>query len=154
MTVRERFCQIALKHIGDAVVWNQKGPNVFDCSGLVTFSLWAAGGPDFRVTHNSQRLANGTPNIITGPVEARPGDLVFFGHDFDKVSHVGIWMAGGHCLSADGATPKIKDLATALSFPTHRVRLHDSVLFRKDLPWHAIHINTHLDKMDKGASVA
>ena len=142
---RSRFCQLAIAKLGAVVLWGE-----LDCSELVALCLLGVGAPDMTKTHRAQTLADETPNLVTAPgAEPLPGDLCFYGTDAGNISHVAIWLAGGGCISADGATSRIKDLKTAKANPGARVRFHDSADFRKDQPYFAIHRNTYLDAIDR-----
>jgi cell wall-associated NlpC family hydrolase len=130
--------------MGDVVLWGD-----LDCSELVARSLLDAGGPDWRATHTAQRLHDdATRDIVPGEHEL-PGDLVFHGRDASHVSHVGIWLAGGKVVSADGATSRVKTLEEARANPRARVRLHSSIHYRPDLPYLTVKRFTVLDDLDK-----
>lgn len=64
--------------------------NVYDCSGLVTSSLYEATGGkiDRRATWNAQKLLMNCGLIE----EPRPGDLVFYGPSTGLVTHVMVYM--------------------------------------------------------------
>lgn len=150
---RIKFVTWLIDQLGKPVLWSQKGPGSFDCSGLVTAALHAIGGagaPDLRATHNSQRLADETPHLSTFSDIAVPmqGDLCFYGLDLGGVEHVAIWLDSGKAISADGATPKINTLEESQKNPLNRVRLHSTWKFRGDLPYSAIHRNTWLDALE------
>ncbi len=140
MTARTRFCQLALALLGKPVLWGAKGPDAVDCSGSVTSSLLATGGPDLRQTHNAQRLFNEAHQLAGA--DPLPGDLIFYGPDAQHVEHVAILLAGGKVLSADGAQPSVHTIEEALQHATYRVRLHatyrvrlhDDAHFRRDIP--------------------
>ncbi len=152
MTARQRFVELALEQLGKTVLWANKGPAVFDCSGLVTRCLKLAGGPDLTLTFNSQHLADETPDLATGRpfiIEPLPGDLLFYGTAANHIEHVAIVLAGGKALSADGATSHQLVLEVAKADPRCRVRLHERFDFRPDLPYRACHRNTWLDALDK-----
>ena len=71
---------------GSPYRYGGRGPDEFDCSGLVYYSYQAAG---FNVPRTSaQQFRASTP---VGIDEARPGDLLFFRYG-GKVSHVGIYL--------------------------------------------------------------
>ncbi len=149
MSARTRFVQLALDKLGSTVLWGKDGPDVFDCSGLVCWSLLAVGGPDLRDTHRAQDLSDETPDLLTANGSApMAGDLCFYGDSPGHVSHVAIWLEGGKCLSADGATSRITTLKEARAKPSCRVRLHELADFRKDLRHFAIHRNTFLNAVD------
>lgn len=145
--VRARFCQLALSKIGSTVLWNSDGPEAFDCSGLVAWSLLTVGARDIRSTHRAQTMADETLNLF--PLKGdmpQPGELVFYGTNWQDVIHVGIWLAGGRVLSADGATSRVRDLKTALANPGARVRLHPTPQFRRDFL--GLHKNSYLDAVE------
>lgn len=92
----------ARKHLGAPYVWRGKGKSlwtprglelhpwvgqVFDCSGLVTVALKAAGGPDLRATHSAQTMFDQFP--IADDFEAA-GVLRFYGKSRSQVTHVAI----------------------------------------------------------------
>jgi cell wall-associated NlpC family hydrolase len=61
----------AMKQVGKPYLWGSKGPNSFDCSGLVQWSYRQVGvtlGPDTYTQVNEGVPVHGAP---------RPGDLVF-----------------------------------------------------------------------------
>lgn len=51
-----RALALAITQDGKPYLWARKGPDAFDCSGLVSWSIHAAGGPDLRWYYNAQRL--------------------------------------------------------------------------------------------------
>ncbi len=145
---RSRFCQLLLSKLGSTTLWAAQGPDAFDCSGLVMWGLLGVGAKIHD--HSAQMFSDETPSLVTAPgAVPLPGDLCFYGLGPAAVSHVAVWLAGGKCLSADGATSKIRTLSVALSKPGCRVRLHDSANYRADLPYFQIHRNTFLDKLDR-----
>lgn len=130
---RLAFLDEAWSHIGKTCLWAQKGPSMFDCSGLVTYSSWATGGPDWRFDVNAAGLWDKCPHV--GYFEAAPGDLVFYvapRGDRRHVIHVTILLANWQVLSASGATSAIttKEAADRMGA---KVRLHDSVWYRPGL---------------------
>lgn len=76
----------ATSRIGAPYRYGARGPNAFDCSGLVYYSYQAAGLEVPRTS--AQQFQASTP---IGIEEARPGDLLFFRYSH-KVSHVGIYL--------------------------------------------------------------
>lgn len=132
MSLRLRFLGWLKDRLGADVLWAQKGPAAFDCSGLVTCGLLALGGPDWRATHNTDRLW-----AELEPTETpEPGDFAFWwapGADAPAkgdVEHVAVVCAGGLILTADGATHSITTLDAARQ--AHAVvRLRESVHYRK-----------------------
>jgi cell wall-associated NlpC family hydrolase len=147
VSARNRFVVYALERMGDVVLWGE-----LDCSELVARAFKDAGGPDWTKTHTAQRLHDEASRALVDGERPLPGDLVLHGYkatnDALKVTHVGIWLAGGQVISADGATPKIKTLAEAKAKPSCRVRLHSSINYRPDLPYLAVRRFTALDDLD------
>jgi murein DD-endopeptidase len=84
--VSQVIVNTATSRIGSPYRYGGRGPNSFDCSGLVHYSYQAA-GVEVPPTSAQQYRAS-TP---IGIEEARPGDLLFFRYS-NKVSHVGIYL--------------------------------------------------------------
>lgn len=147
MTAREHFLECVESLLGMPVLWAQKGPDSYDCSGLVTACLCKVGAPDLRHTHNAQALHDITRPLGT---EERPlyGDVAFYGHGRTAIEHVAVVDGFGGVISADGATHRILNLKDALEQGC-RVRRHIAIDFRHDLPFHAVHRNLLLDALDR-----
>jgi cell wall-associated NlpC family hydrolase len=146
VSARFRFLQLACEQLGRPVLWGAKGDDAFDCSGLVTWCLKKVGGPDLTKVDNAQALADATRELL--PEESlQPGDLLFYGVGPHIIEHVAIYSGSG-VISADGATSHITSLAVALANPSNRVRRHDAIAFRHDLPFMARHRNTLVDSID------
>lgn len=143
-TARERFVALALQQLGKPVCWAHRGPDAFDCSGLVAWCLTPVGGPDLRATHNAQMMFNETPHVTAA--EALPGDLGFYGLGPRAVVHVVVYLGNNRVLSADGATSRVTELAAAIANPAARVRQYASFNYRK--PFQGLHRNTWLDAVD------
>ncbi len=104
---RIAFIEWLIKQEDKTCLWAKKGPDMFDCSGLVVCGYEAVGQHRFNSgLTNTDRLWNGLK--VTGCPEQ--GDLVFYGGTgpFD-VSHVMVWWGDGRVYGACGATPKITD---------------------------------------------
>lgn len=82
---------------GTAYIWGGKQPPGLDCSGLVTWILYALGGPDPRQTHNSDKLWLDLPAIAI----PEAGDLAFYGAH-DDPSHVVVCLGDGGIIGANG----------------------------------------------------
>jgi cell wall-associated NlpC family hydrolase len=87
------FLTAALSRVGSPYVWGGAGPSVFDCSGLVQWSMRQAGFVMPRVAADQAR---------TGPLiplsDLRPGDLLFYHTDVTAptyISHVAIYLGNG-----------------------------------------------------------
>ena len=88
----DRIIEAARLHLGKPYVWARaNGPNAFDCSGLVYYTLNQA-GVKIGDTTAAGYQASGTP--VSDP---QPGDMVFFGH---PAGHVGIYIGDGQMIHA------------------------------------------------------
>lgn len=131
MTPSQAFVWWCLEQLGAPVLWAAKGPDVFDCSGLVTAALRACGWKDWTTTHNTDRL---WAELERPPFPA-VGDLAFWWSSVEgaqergDVEHVAVLLPNGWVLTADGASSRIRDLAEAKRTGA-RVRVRDSVTYR------------------------
>ena len=92
------FLTAALSRVGLPYVWGGDGPDAFDCSGLVQWSMRQAGIVMPRVAADQAQ---------TGPqipiADLQPGDLLFYHTDPTAptyISHVAIYIGGGRMLQA------------------------------------------------------
>jgi peptidoglycan DL-endopeptidase CwlO len=98
VTQTETFLTAALSEVGKPYVWGGNGPNVFDCSGLVKWSMRQAGIVMPRVAVNQ---AQAGPRVLLADLE--PGDLLFYHTDPTAptyISHVAIYLGHGLMLQA------------------------------------------------------
>ena len=89
----------AQKHIGKPYVFGAKGPDKFDCSGFVCWSLTHSGIKS--IATNAQGLYNACTPVSRE--NAQPGDLIFFHSTYstpNTVTHVGIYIGNGMMLHA------------------------------------------------------
>ncbi len=145
LTKEELFIDLAATYIKCPYVWGGRGnvifvkggvvPNtffdkfVFDCSGLITYTLWKLGEmgiitnlPDMRGTHNTDIMFAQFPKTDAREV----GTLLFWGrnkNDPNDTDHVAIDMGRGFILDASGGgsttlTPQDARLKNAM------VRMH------------------------------
>jgi cell wall-associated NlpC family hydrolase len=92
------FLTAALSRVGLPYVWGGDGPNVFDCSGLVQWSMRQAGIVMPRVAASQAQTG---PRIELS--ELQPGDLLFYHTDPTApqyISHVAIYLGDGLMLHA------------------------------------------------------
>ncbi len=92
------FLTAALSRVGLPYVWGGSGPNVFDCSGLVQWSMRQAGIVMPRVAVDQAQTG---PRIPLADLE--PGDLLFYHTDPTAptyISHVAIYLGRGLMLQA------------------------------------------------------
>jgi cell wall-associated NlpC family hydrolase len=103
----------ALGKLGAPYRWGAKGPNAFDCSGLIQWAFKNAGVDLPRTSRAQSRV--GAP---VAKSDLRPGDLVFF---YSPVSHAGIYAGGGRIVhaSTSGKPVKMGDIDT---MPFHSAR--------------------------------
>jgi peptidoglycan DL-endopeptidase CwlO len=92
------FLGAAKSRVGMPYVWGGDGPDKFDCSGLVKWSMAQAGIVMPRVASDQ---------ALTGPIvslsQLQPGDLLFYHDDPDAprlISHVAIYLGNGRMLQA------------------------------------------------------
>ncbi len=84
----------ALDMLGKPYRYGAKGPESFDCSGLVWYSFRRSGYSVPRTSAEQYRVAK-----RISLAEARPGDLLFFGSR-RKISHVAIYMGNDEFVHA------------------------------------------------------
>lgn len=89
----------AQKHLGKPYVFGAKGPDKFDCSGFVCWSLTHSGVKS--IATNAQGLYNASTPVSRE--NAMPGDLIFFKGTYstpNTVTHVGIYIGNGMMIHA------------------------------------------------------
>jgi NlpC/P60 family len=89
----------ALAQVGRPYVWGAKGPNAFDCSGLVQ-AAWAAAGVAISAGTTSQ-VHDGTP--VGSLHQVQPGDLLFIPGSLGTArnpGHVGMYAGYGIVINA------------------------------------------------------
>lgn len=156
---RVRFLKAVEALLGKPVCWGAKGPDAFDCSGSVTFSLKAIGGPDLTGTDNAHALHGKTRELGNPETEhPLPGDLAYYGiyeedpetkkKDKLRFIHVAVVDEYGGVISADGATSRITSLAQAMANPHNRIKRHALIRFRKDCPVVVVCRNVLVDNLD------
>jgi hypothetical protein len=92
------FLSAAESRLGLPYVWGGNGPGVFDCSGLVKWSLAQAGVVMPRVAADQARTG---PQVPLSQLE--PGDLLFYHTDPTApgyISHVAIYAGDGEMIQA------------------------------------------------------
>lgn len=86
---------------GHRYVWGAGGPTTFDCSGLVMYALKHAYGIDYPHFSGAQYAL--TQHISKS--QAKPGDLVFWGHGGSE--HAGVYAGGSKYYSAESPSQGI-----------------------------------------------
>ncbi len=85
-TVRAKALKVAAAQKNDRYQWGAKGPNRFDCSGLVQYSYKRSGK---TLPRTAQAQYNKSRKV--SPRHRRVGDLVFIGRSSRGIYHVGIY---------------------------------------------------------------
>lgn len=101
--------ELAQTLIGIPYRWSGADPaRGFDCSGLVYYVFNQL---QVHLPRVPRDLFHRSENISRA--ELRPGDLLFF-HTFARLSHVGIYIGGGHFIHAPrrGQTVRIESMDT------------------------------------------
>jgi cell wall-associated NlpC family hydrolase len=93
----------AESHIGAPYRYGGRGPDAFDCSGLVAYSYAEAGILLPRTA--AQQFAAVTP---VPKRDLRPGDLVFFRVNGRDVGHVGIYAGDDRFVDAPQTGGKVR----------------------------------------------
>ena len=99
-----------------------------DCSGVVTCALRAAGGPDWRATHNADTLHDELAAPDAGA--ELPGDLCLYGTP-GHGTHVMVLLALDLVIGASGGGSTTTTLTRALEQGAS-VRVHRRHLYRRD----------------------
>lgn len=99
---REKAVQIALQQLGKPYGWGAKGPNTFDCSGLVTYSYTQAGVPLPNERTQEMFNVNTTNYTKVSASQLSRGDLVMMDTFYDPSvpNHVGIYLGDGTFVEA------------------------------------------------------
>ena len=112
-------------------VWGGKTNEGCDCSGFATLPLHLAGGPDFRHTHNTDKLWTEFPRIPDG--DALVGDVALYGvnpSNPDDVSHCMVYLGLGVVVGMAWGGPA--DTNAAASRAAGKVPLVRPVRYRDD----------------------
>ncbi|MEI6100289.1 MAG: C40 family peptidase [Eubacteriales bacterium] len=88
----EAFISAAMSELGKSYVLGGKGPDVFDCSGLVYYSLKSSGNTIFYMT--SAVWAQSGYQRINSMNDLQRGDVICF------KGHVGIYLGNGSMINA------------------------------------------------------
>lgn len=93
--------------LGKPYILGDRGPDSFDCSGLVWYCLKKA-DVYTRRTNASGYSKNASWEKITDMDDLKKGDLIFFKSDSsDSVTHVGIYIGSGTMIDASSSEGKV-----------------------------------------------
>jgi cell wall-associated NlpC family hydrolase len=123
--------KVALTKLGSPYVMGAKGPNKFDCSGLV---YWAINEADPELGSIMYTNAAGQAKWciengkVVGRSELQPGDLIFWQNlncpgcgRWNEVHHVGIYVGDGKAIEASSSRGRVvvRDLWSSASYPLY-----------------------------------
>lgn len=96
-TMGDKIVAEARKHLGKPYQWSGKGPDYFDCSGLVQYVFEQFGISLPAPTTNQVNYGE-----FVAKSDLQPGDLVFFNDTYDgpNPTHVGIYTGNGKFIEA------------------------------------------------------
>lgn len=103
----DKFIAAAKSKVGCEYVLGAKGPNKFDCSGLIYWCLKQVGVGGTRLnalgySHKSSW------KLIENMNSLKKGDILFFRSDKDKsVNHTGIYLGGGTMIDASSGHGRV-----------------------------------------------
>ena len=103
----DKFIAAANSRIGCEYVLGARGPNKFDCSGLVYYCLRKAGVGGTRLNAAGYSQRSGWKKI-TSINSLKKGDILFFRSDTNSsVNHTGIYVGGGNMIDASSGNGKV-----------------------------------------------
>ena len=105
LTQGERMALEAMRHLGKRYVLGQRGPEKFDCSGLVIACAEREG--IVGLPHAAKELYHlGRPVAVW---QLLPGDMLCFDteRDGDPSDHVGFYLGGGQFVHASSAKGRV-----------------------------------------------
>jgi hypothetical protein len=94
-TISDSIVTFARAQLGKPYVYGAKGPNAYDCSGLVYAAYKAAGLP---VSYR-RAVDLGKAGTAVDQAHAQPGDVVYYDEPGDT-DHVGIYIGNGQMIDA------------------------------------------------------
>ena len=103
----DKFIAAANSKIGCEYVLGAKGPNKFDCSGLVYYCLRQAGVEGTRLNAAGYSQKSGWKRIDSIN-SLKKGDILFFRSDTNSsVNHTGIYVGGDTMIDASSGNGKV-----------------------------------------------
>ena len=108
---------IAEQQVGKPYVWGGKGPNSFDCSGLMYYAFLNGAGVNIGGWTVPQE-SSGTQVSLSA---LQPGDLLFWG-SHGSTYHVALYIGGGTMIQAPQPGENVKYTALAYFMPDFAVR--------------------------------
>ena len=117
LTQGERMATEALRYLGKPYVLGQRGPERFDCSGLILFCAEKQGLEGLpHAACELYALGRSIPRW-----QLLPGDMVCFDtvRDSDLCDHVGIYLGGNRFVHASSAKDQVTISALADYYDDH-----------------------------------
>lgn len=103
----DKMISVAKDQLGDPYVLGNRGPNSFDCSGLVYYCLNQAGSNRRRLSAAGYAQVSDWEKI-SDINDLRKGDLIFFySDDYSKIGHVGIILNSSEMIDASNSNGKV-----------------------------------------------
>ena len=103
----DKFIAAAKSKVGCEYVLGAKGPNKFDCSGLIYWCLKQAGVGGTRLNALGYSHKSGW-KLIENMNSLKKGDILFFRSDKEKyVNHTGIYLGGGTMIDASSGHGRV-----------------------------------------------
>ena len=104
----ETFIEVAREQLGKPYSSGSRGPNRFDCSGLVHYCLSEAGSNRRRLSASGYSQVSDWEKI-TSMNDLQIGDLLFFynSRGSSRVGHVGIYIGNGYMIDASSSEGEI-----------------------------------------------
>lgn len=103
------FIDVALAQTGKPYVLGAEGPDAFDCSGLVYYSLRSVGVKIGRYSARNYARVDEW-QTIEGKSNLKPGDLLFYkssGTSDTTITHVGIWLGSNKLVHASSSRSSV-----------------------------------------------
>ena len=121
-TVAENGLCVAKKQVGDPYVWGANGPNSFDCSGLVYYSMKKAGVKWGDMTAAGQLSYGNSKDWDVSKNNLKAGDLLYFDWTGDgKADHTGIYAGNGKMVDAPGKGRNVRTVKLSSDHKNHMV---------------------------------
>lgn len=112
----DRLISAAKKQIGKPYILGDKGPDSYDCSGLVYYCLRQAGVYTRRLNASGFSRTSGW-TLVSSMSSLKKGDLIFFKSDeSSSVGHVGIYIGSGTMIDASSASGKVVKRSCTTSY--------------------------------------
>lgn len=91
---------VAKEMIGTTYLWGGTSCKAVDCSGMIKTAWYAQG---VILARDASQQARYGEKIDYGNIKnLQPGDMLFFGRNAQRITHVGIYMGNGRYIHASG----------------------------------------------------